>query len=117
MQLQKIRNYKNYKRIIANQKKRKTVTLPSQPKYVLQIKKNNKRLQKQQKRKTKIRTNNTKQKTLKKQRLTAKSARNQLVCMSLYLHGTEIPKTDNIKYLGVTKDPKLNWNKHTYNDC
>ena len=34
---------------------------------------------------------------------------------SLYLHGTEIPKTDNIKYLGVTLDPKLNWNKHIDN--
>ena len=33
----------------------------------------------------------------------------------LNLHGTEIPKANDIKYLGVTLDPKLNWNKHIDN--
>ena len=32
--------------------------------------------------------------------------------LPLYLHCTEIPKADIIKYLGVTIDSKVNWNAH-----
>ena len=32
--------------------------------------------------------------------------------LPMYLHGTEIPKADSIKYLGVTIDSKVNWNAH-----
>ena len=31
---------------------------------------------------------------------------------SLSLHDMEIPRTDEVKYLGVTMDSKLRWNKH-----
>lgn len=34
---------------------------------------------------------------------------------SFKLHNTTIPKTDNIKYLGVTIDSKVNWSRHVHN--
>ena len=40
------------------------------------------------------------------------SRRRQPIDKDLYLHGIMIPKTNYIRYLGVTLDPKLNWNKH-----
>ena len=43
------------------------------------------------------------------------SRKRQPAAESLYLHDTEIPKADHIRYLGVTLDPKLNWNKHIDN--
>ena len=34
---------------------------------------------------------------------------------NLYLHDTMVPKTNYIRYLGVTLGRKLNWNEHVYN--
>ena len=34
---------------------------------------------------------------------------------TLTLHDTEIPKSDDVKYLGVTVDSKLRWHKHISN--
>ena len=42
--------------------------------------------------------------------LSSQGKDNQLLKV-FYLHDTAIPKADHIRYLDVTLDPKLNWNK------